>query len=122
MNILRRLALLVSIVLCASLAFAAAATAAGGTKGAGPGPLAPGDYVTTVTRADALFGQQGPPAYQAPRAVRVHPPARRSPSPLSKTSSPFNLRRTTIRQQRRGTLRPSSSNSPTHLPVRAAVL
>jgi hypothetical protein len=59
MTLLRRLALVASIVLCASLAFTAAANAAGG-KGGGPGPLAPGDYVTTVTRADALFVPQGP--------------------------------------------------------------
>src|ERR1700674_3573588 len=66
MTLLRRMALVVSLVLCASLAFAAAAIAAGAGKGAGPGPLAPGDYVTTVTRADAVFGQQGPPGPGGP--------------------------------------------------------
>src|ERR1700694_4535598 len=67
MTMLRRLAVVVSIVLCASMAFAAVAIAAGATKGSGPGPLAPGDYVTTVIRADAVFGQQGPPGPPGPK-------------------------------------------------------
>lgn len=67
MTVPRRLALVISIVFCASLAFAAAGIAAGGAKGSGPGgSLAPGDYVTTVTRADAVFGQQGPPPKGGP--------------------------------------------------------
>lgn len=67
MTLLRRLSLVVAIVFCASLSFAAAANAAWGSKGSGPGPLAPGDYVTTVTRADAVFGQQGPPGPPIPK-------------------------------------------------------
>jgi hypothetical protein len=66
MTLLRRSMLVVSLVLCASLAFAAAAVAAGAGKGAGPGPLFLVDYVTTVTRADAVFGQQGPPGPGGP--------------------------------------------------------
>lgn len=49
MSVLRRLALVVSIVFCGSLALAAAAAASGGG-------LAPGDYVFTGVSANAEFG------------------------------------------------------------------
>ena len=54
---LRRFALVVSIVFCGSLALAVAAIAAGG------GGLPPGDYTFTSTNASAFFGtlKGGPP-------------------------------------------------------------
>jgi hypothetical protein len=57
--LLKRLALMVSIVFCGSLALAAAALAAGGG-------LAPGAYVFTSTSADATvgIGKGGPPGQQ----------------------------------------------------------
>jgi hypothetical protein len=54
--VVRRLALVFSILFCASLALAAAAVAAGG-------PLGPGDYTFSSTGANATFGgaKGGPP-------------------------------------------------------------
>jgi hypothetical protein len=93
MAFIRRFALVVSIVICGSLAWAAAANAAGGGGGIGPG-----DYVFVNTNAEAQFGFPNDPTQTSGFSVFVskglnsfqleHP--KKSP-PVVTTSTIVNL-------------------------------